>query len=547
MIDALRSPEHRSRRARLRRPHPATLLGAALLFLVWGYSLATLTRFPLVYGDESWIGSAAWSFVEGHGFRPSIAVGGGVYDHGALDYWLPRLGTLPFIVADALAGPSFWAFRFAALLVGALAIAVFVWGLRKRYGLPVALMASVVLSATWGFLGTSHYVRWDSLAFLLACTLLAVFIRSRPSRRTALLIGFLLGLTPDIETAILGATPAVVLLIAWERADRFARLGRLAIGGAGGAFAYLALHDFPFGRGSTQYDAVYGPAYQVPLRDVLKQHSLDPIWNERLRYHFMNIAYPADRLMLDTLVLGLAAFVAVVVVRRPRRAYPVHLVPGLLLASHLGGIALIEPNKAPVFAYYALPYAICAITELVVLASGRLPAPAQIWIPVLVLAAVAFIQFRDTRSVELRTPKEPIFSAAFSRLAGEVVRPGDSVLGDYIYWWGFKDVNYHWNSWIWNYRWAHHAPLERAFNRLCPDVVLYDDVWNSRYLQTESFGPRFPSMAPTDPSEKVHLRALLRREYRLVGSDVIDGRHIEFWRRRPGGCSGILTNGGGTA
>ena len=43
----------------------------------------------VVYGDEAWIGSTAWSFVSGHGFRPSIGVGGGVYDHGATDYWAP--------------------------------------------------------------------------------------------------------------------------------------------------------------------------------------------------------------------------------------------------------------------------------------------------------------------------------------------------------------------------------------------------------------------------------------------------------------------------
>ncbi len=111
---------------------------------------------------------------------------------------------------------------------------------------------------------------------------------------------------------------------------------------------------------------------------------------------------------------------------------------------------------------------------------------------------------------------------------------------------GFKNVNYYWNSWIWNYRWAHDAGLAPAFNRLCPDVVLYDDVWDGRYPQAESFGRRFPSMAPTDPAEQGQLRALLRREYRLVRSDVIDARRIEFWRRKPNSCRGILTNGGGT-
>jgi hypothetical protein len=53
-------------------------------------------------------------------------------------------------------------------------------------------------------------------------------------------------------------------------------------------------------------------------------------------------------------------------------------------------------------------------------------------------------------------------------------------------------------------------------------------------------------MAPTDPNEKTALRALLRHAYTLVRDVTIDGRNIQFWRRRPGACHGILTNGGGT-
>src|SRR5207253_2498596 len=130
-----------------RRPGFTTLLCIGALVASLVYSVATLTRFPPVYGDEAWIGSTAWSFVSGHGFRPSLAVGGGVYDHGALDYWLPRIGTFPFIVADFVAGPSFFAFRFASFLIGVAALAIYVLGLRRRYGVPTATMGGVAMSA----------------------------------------------------------------------------------------------------------------------------------------------------------------------------------------------------------------------------------------------------------------------------------------------------------------------------------------------------------------------------------------------------------------
>ena len=525
-----------------------TLVAAGALLASVGYSLASLTCFPALYGDEAWIGSTAWSFVNGHGFRASISVGGGVYDSGT-DYWFPRIGTLPFVIANLIAGPSFWGFRFAAFLIGVAALAIYVFGIRRRYGSAVATIAGAALSLSWGFFSTSHYVRWDSLAFVLACVLLVIFLRGPPSPRLCLLLGVMLGLTPDVETAVLSVAPALVLLVLWVAKRRRARLGSLIFGGALGLAAYGALHSFPLGgQADAQYKAVYAPAYPIPLKQAVEHQSLSPIWHERLRYDFMT-PYAEDRLALYTLLAGLAGLVIVLAVVRVGRAYPVHLVPGLLLAMHLAGLALIEPNKAPVFAWLALPYAIASIAEGLQRLADRVPP----WRPMLrvaapfaALAVLAGMGVDAAARVERRTPQEPIFSKQFALVAKRAVRPGESVLGDYVYWWGFKNVDYHWNSWIWNYRWANDVALEPAFNRLCPDVVLFDSIWASRYPQAQSFGSRFPSMAPTHEEEGRQLTALLQREYRLRASATIDGREIQFWGRRAGACSGILTNRGGT-
>jgi 4-amino-4-deoxy-L-arabinose transferase-like glycosyltransferase len=533
------------------RPDFTTLLGIGALAGTLVYSLATLTRFPLVYGDEAWIGSTAWSFVSGHGFRASITVGGGVYDHGAIDYWLPRTGTFPFIVADLIAGPSFWAFRFAAFLVGVGAITIFVLGLRRPLGAPIATMAGVVLASSWGFFSTSHYIRWDSLAFALACVILAGLARGSPGPRACLLVGVVLGIAPDVEGSMLAAVPAVLLLILWEHAGRLVRLKFLALGAAAGALVYASLHEFPwFGRDGGQFDLVYGPVYKIPLRQMLDRHSLAPLWDEKLRYHFMTNASPADLLSFQVLVLGVAACLVMLVLRRPRSAYPTHLVPGLLLVSHLGGLALIQQNKSPIHGWFALPYAIAAIAECLRQVASSLPDSAAMvrrMGPIALLALLAALQLHSVIDVQRATPQEPIFDKRFPVIVQSAVHPGESVLGDFFYWWGFKNLDYHWNAWIWNYRWAHHASLDAAFNRLCPDVVLYDDVWNSRYAQIASFGPRFPNLAPTDPGEQAALDALLQREYTLARDVTLDGRKIQFWRRRPGACDGILTNGGGTS
>ncbi len=75
----------------------------------------------------------------------------------------------------------------------------------------------------------------------------------------------------------------MLLLLAWERRERYARLGLFVGGMAGGALCYLILHAFPFGRDSGQWAAVYAPAYKVLLFEALERHSLDPIWVEKLR------------------------------------------------------------------------------------------------------------------------------------------------------------------------------------------------------------------------------------------------------------------------
>lgn len=508
------------------------------------FSLVTLTRFPILYGDESWIGSAAWSFASGHGFRPSLAVGGGVYDH-ATDYWLPRLGTLPFIITDAIAGPSFWAFRFAAFVIGVGALMVFVAALRPRYGFATAVFAALALSLSWGFFSAGHYVRWDSLAFLLTCLLLGMFLRGVPGPRGCLLLGLGLGLCPDIEVSVLASFPVVVLLVAWNPVQRFARLGLLAAGMAGGFVTYFALHSFPFGsQASKQFSDVYAPAYKLPVEQILKHHSLAPLRGERLRYDYMAHAYAPDRLAMYVLFLGLAALIVALAVGRLSTAYPTHLVAGFFLAGHLGGLALIQANKAPIHAWYAVPYAIAAIVEAIYLLGRSRSASyavVRVWTTVLALGLLAALEGHALVDVERMTPKEPIFTKQFAAIARRAAPPGKSVLGDYIYWWGFRNINYHWNSWIWNYRWSHHAGFDPAFNRLCPDVVIFDDVWNSRYDQTATFGPRFPSMAPTDATERAALHALLEREYSLTTQTVIDGRKIQFWTRKAAACRGILT------
>ncbi len=530
----------------------AIAAGVIALLVMLAYSLRTLDRAPPLYGDEAWIGSLAWSFVNGHGFQPSFALGAGVYE-GGIDHWNPRLGSAPFVVAELIAGTSFWAYRFAAFVIALVALALFAWTLRRAFDAVMAVWGTLLLTVSWGFYEASHYVRWDSLAFLVACGILALLLRGPVTARTALAVGLLVGLSADVEFSIMAVTPGVVALILFAGDRPLRRLGTFGAGLAAGGAYYVVAHGVPFGeRAQSQFEALYGNTYGVPMIEVVRDLSLAPIWRETERYEFMTASWAstATRLTAVTLAVCVLAALPLVAVAirdlrlRPRR-YPVLAVPGVMLLSHVLGVALIQGNKTPMYAWFGLPYGIAALLACArwvrehasAGTASRLVTAATVVVlgGLVLLAGRALVS--DVRSVT----KDPALEREFAALAA-AAQPGETVLGEWLYWWGFRDEDFRYNSLLWIERWRDGASLDESFERLCPDLVLYDDVWDARYDQTETFGQRFPSLAPTDAAEREELRTLLASHYRVRQEATIGGREISLWERRPGACEGSLSN-----
>ena len=113
-------------------------------------------------------------------------------------------------------------------------------------------------------------------------------IRGSPGRRACLLVGVLLGVTPDIEGSILAVFPAVLLLLLWERRGRLERLKFFALGGAAGRPRVRESPRVSLVRPRRRaVRARLQAVYKLPLERSLRELSLSPIWDERLRYHFM--------------------------------------------------------------------------------------------------------------------------------------------------------------------------------------------------------------------------------------------------------------------
>src|SRR5581483_5833560 len=88
-------------------------------------------------------------------------------------------------------------------------------------------------------------------------------------------------------------------------------------------------------------------------------------------------------------------------------------------------------------------------------------------------------------------------------------------MGDYVYWWLFRDGRFRFNADVWFQEYHAHRSFAAAFDRICPAVVVVDDFWLARYRDfgPDSLGRRFPGLAPRDATEKGKLLRLLFREY----------------------------------
>ena len=101
----------------------ATLVRAlpiVLLALYIALSLATLTAFPIVWGDEAWYSEAAWSLVQDGSFALPMFADLAGSDIGTLVFG--RVHTVATAAAFAVAGPTPEAARFVSFASGMVAL-----------------------------------------------------------------------------------------------------------------------------------------------------------------------------------------------------------------------------------------------------------------------------------------------------------------------------------------------------------------------------------------------------------------------------------------
>ena len=561
------------------------LIALAILIAAIVLSAATLVRSPAVYGDEPWIASEIHSFVHGTGLRPTIFDGSGLYT-GVQDAWNPYLGTAGFMVTALVAKPSLLAYRLTAFLISLGALGMFGWAFR-RFGLAVASAATAALAASWGFIAAAHYVRWDSLSFLIVATVLALLWRGPPGRRAALLLGILLGASLDVQASVLALVPGVALLLGWQREDRWRRLGVFGLGLSVLMLAYFGVHYFSEPAQATrQWNLLLANYYTLPLQRAIETANPGALFAGEIgRYGAMTRGLSVQTYATyGTLVtLGVGAVATILGLARLRRravrlAYPSAAVPALLFASYVLGLPLIQGNKgAQMYAWYALPLAVAAVAALST--GGRTPRPsssvratailaaalaAETGLVLLVLSgavaglgyewyALPFVAVALAAAASSRLHRPPVEWACFPLLALAIVGGGyfisdlartrqpvtdprivaafhryvatsDSVMAEPAFWFLHPKVSFHSDFTLSQATTVSHRSPTQTIDRICPNVIVWDTQWLNYYR------------AAPNPSEQTALDNVLLNDYQSVGNVSAAGDNVIFYRRSATSC-----------
>jgi hypothetical protein len=327
------------------------------------YGATILTRVPVPYSDEGWVGAFAWSVASGHGRREPLMVGSRIYDH--VDQWTSVIGTLPFDAAQLLAGPSLAAYRAASYALGVAALLLLIIALR-RYGTGNALAIATLLASSWAFVATTHWVRWDATAVALVAAVLALLSRNSIGVASAAAVGALLVVGLDVEPAAIALAPGALIILAWDPYGRRRRLSVFAATALFVGMGYAALRLLPSPTiARAQFRDVYaaGP-YHLPLGQLLGG-DLSSATDELDRYRAMEFGQSALYSTVGTLVLfeaGIAA--AVVLVVGSARHLAARVVPGVLLIGYILALGLIQGNRGATYVWYAAPLVVASLAAV---------------------------------------------------------------------------------------------------------------------------------------------------------------------------------------
>jgi 4-amino-4-deoxy-L-arabinose transferase-like glycosyltransferase len=459
-----------------------TYVAGGLGILILLLHLWSLQRYPSPSADEAWLTSRAWAFQQtGHPFGPLDA---GISDQLFSHYWLTNqwlITAIQSLVLRLTVRPGLLALRVLSLAWGGVLLAASGWSATRLFGKSVGYLSVLMLALSPAFFYSAHQVRYDVMASALAYASVACYFAScptsrpgpdtatasRPSTRwrfcVSMLGGFLLALAIETHLNCLVFVPAIGLLVLIEDGSRFWRqpdFWGFVCGGLIGAGCYLIVHVLPSPSDFLyQFRLDIGATHQPPISSSLAKA-------------LQGFGATGALLLVagSSLVVFVILSVPVLVRLRSKPAVQVLVLNATLIVA----AALTIPNKAGHYAILLAPGLLWpAAFFLDHYRRSALGAHPWDYLSRGLVGGV-LASFVLISALPLANDGTRDYQMAQSQINRQI-RPGDSVIGPQVYWFGLYDHTYF--SWELLFLYKRVRPdsdLEEAFAAYRPDVFIID-------------------------------------------------------------------------
>ncbi len=430
------------------------------------YSI-TLMRYPAPWFDEPLYVSRAWSSL--HSGQVIDLWAAGAFDRFE-GYWtiLSWLLNGFLMIGLLIAGsPSLFASRLVVLFFGFWLLVAAYWIGKKFGGYPLAILGVIMVALSRAFLVSSHLVRPDIIGAAFGYAAIAIYLNNSHSRWWASsAAGLLAVMAFEIHANGAFFIPVILTLFLVDHGKHILKqrsFWSFCLGCLVGGCIYLIIHVLLYPE---TYQAImvsiYAEAYRPP---ILMMNPAELWYGLAYYWKFMLTRYV---LLFPVLILALlnllkrrseadkTFFTLVIViligyawwVRWKFGFYEIYFVPILqiLLASYL-----LDFIKRP--RENTLVYRISFV---------------YVWTAYLSISLVNIIP-------AILNNDYPAYEQVQQRV-NQSIQPGDTILGTNIFWFGLSENRYYSIDQISFDRWFDpSSTLEKDFNRIRPDIFIYDD------------------------------------------------------------------------
>ncbi len=448
------------------RFYVAALLAAALA-VVMLFHLLTLTRYPRVFIDESWLANSSWTWLNtGANYETLHHEVFGQFGYE----WIVRffLGELPYVAAYSVFGLGLFQTRLVAWLFGGALLALTVLLGRRLYSLNTGLLAALLLALSLPFLQASRFRQDIVLTTMVMAALWLALWAFRHERAwwAHLLAGLLVGVGMDVhQSAFMFAPALAALYLAHYGRKLLVRRGTwlAAAGGAAGVAIWAAIHILPSPETYSKLMSFYfaaGADAEMPITNPAAL--LDSAVREFGRYGFrQNVA----DLALIAAGGGLLLW---------RRSQADRLLLAFTGAAFLSFI-LFNGNKTSLYAIHLYPLFMLIVAQLFVTLLRRFEGARALRAGAALLA-VAFIAYSGLRvaSSALRAGDYDYY--AITNRMREVIPPDARVMAMPLWWLGLADYDFSSSLNLAYYRFFNGYDAAEALAAIRPDYVVLDEV-----------------------------------------------------------------------